>query len=289
MKQYQIIIRNTNTKGNGNILYKGNLWSLTMKDLPDDAGYATLGAAKRIATLINKDPKRAGLVDMLDIEDNLTMAYAEQVYGAGLVDMVDMLDIEAQAMSVEEITRLVVDQGKSLTRDLVERYYPEQEKRIQDEAERAKAEAAVGGRLTDEEWAEVKAANAKAQSKPVKVKVKTPKAPKAPKEPKAKPEKDPFFITDLQRKFLDLMRQDNFYERGVDSTLFIPILADTLEPLGISKMITGAMVSTLREKGMLVTGLEEWSEMGSTRTRKMKCFKLTEIGKEVMRREGLAD
>lgn len=264
MKQYQIIIRNTNTKDNGNILHKGNLWSLTMKDLPDDAGYATLGAAKRIATLINKDPKSAGLVDMLDIE--------------------------AQAMSVEEITKLAVDQGKSLTRDLMERYYPEQEKRIQDEAERAKAEAAVGGRLTDEEWAEVKAANAKAQPKPVKVKAtKAPKAPKAPKEPKAKPEKDPFFITDLQRKFLDLMRQDNFYERGVDSGLFISILADTLEPLGISKMTTGAMVSTLREKGMLVTGLEEWSEMGSTRTRKMKYFELTELGKEVMRREGLAD
>jgi len=255
MKQYQIIIRNTNTKDNGNILHKGNLWSLTMKDLPDDAGYATLGAAKRIATLINKDPKSAGLVGMLDIE--------------------------AQAMSVEEITKLAVDQGKSLTRDLMERYYPEQEKRIQDEAERAKAEAAVGGKLTDEEWANAKAANAKAQPKPVKV--------KAPKGPKSKPEKDPFFITDLQRKFLDLMRQDSFYERGVDSTLFIPILADTLEPLGIGKMTTGAMVSTLREKGMLVTGLEEWSEMGSTRTRKMKCFELTELGKEVMRREGLAD
>jgi hypothetical protein len=261
MKQYQIIIRNTNTKDNGNILYKGNLWSLTMKDLPDDAGYATLGAAKRIATLINKDPKRAGLVDMLDIE--------------------------AQAMSVEEITKLAVDQGKSLTRNLMERYYPEQEKRIQDEAERAKVEAAVGGRFTDEEWAEYKAANTKAQPKPVKVKA--PKAPKAPKEPKAKPEKDPFFITDLQRKFLDLMRQDSFYERGVDSTLFIPILADTLEPLGIGRMTTGAMVSTLREKGMLVTGLEEWSEMGSTWTYKMKCFELTELGKEVMRREGLAD
>jgi len=255
MKQYQIIIRNTNTKDNGNILHKGNLWSLTMKDLPDDAGYATLGAAKRIATLINKDPKSAGLVGMLDIE--------------------------AQAMSVEEITKLAVDQGKSLTRDLMERYYPEQEKRIQDEAERAKAEAAVGGKLTDEEWANAKAANAKAQPKPVKV--------KAPKGPKSKPEKDPFFIADLQRKFLDLMRQDSFYERGVDSTLFIPILADTLEPLGIGKMTTGAMVSTLREKGMLVTGLEEWSEMGSTRTRKMKCFELTELGKEVMRREGLAD
>lgn len=263
MKQYQIIVRNTNTKDNGNILHKGNLWSLTMKDLPDDAGYATLGAAKRIATLINKDPKSAGLVDMLDIE--------------------------AQVMSVEEITKLAVDQGKSLTRDLMERYYPEQEKRIQDEAERAKAEAAVGGKLTDEEWANAKAANTKAQPKPVKVKVKAPKALKAPKEPKAKPEKDPFFITDLQRKFLDLMRQDNFYERGVDSTLFIPILADTLEPLGIGKMTTGAMVSTLREKGMLVTGLEEWSEMGSTRTRKMKCFELTELGKEVMRCEGLAD
>jgi hypothetical protein len=192
-----------------------------------------------------------------------------------------MLDIEAQAMSVEEITKLAVDQGKSLTRDLMERYYPDQEKRIQDEAERAKAEAAVGGKLTDEEWANAKAANTKAQPKPVKV--------KAPKEPKAKPEKDPFFITDLQRKFLDLMRQDNFYERGVDSTLFIPILADTLEPLGIGKMTTGAMVSTLREKGMLVTGLKEWSEMGSTRTRKMKCFELTELGKEVMRREGLAE
>lgn len=261
MKQYQIVIRNTNTKDNGNILYKGNLWSLTMKDLPDDAGYATLGAAKRIATLINKDPKRAGLVDMLDIE--------------------------AQAMSVEEITKLAVDQNKKFVQDLMKKYYPEQEKRIQDEAERAKAEAAVGGKLTDEEWAEVKAANAKAQPKPVKVKAL--KAPKAPKEPKAKPKKDPFFITDLQRKFLDLMRQDDFYERGVDSTLFIPILADTLEPLGIGKMTTGAMVSTLREKGMLVTGLKEWSEMGSTRTSKMKCFELTELGKEVMRREGLAD
>ena len=259
MKQYQIIIRNTNTKDNGNILYKGVLYSrdtLRSKDmgeLPEDAGYATLGAAKRIATLINKDPKYAGMDGMTDIKAHVT--------------------------TIEEIK--VLDKNKELTRDLMERYYPEQEKRIQDEAERAKAEAAVGGRLTDEEWAEVKAANAKPQPKPVKV--------KAPKEPKAKPEKDPFFITDLQRKFLDLMRQDNFYERGVDSTLFIPILADTLEPLGIGKMTTGAMVSTLREKGMLVTGLEEWSEMGSTRTRKMKCFELTELGKEVMRREGFAD
>lgn len=267
MKQYQIIIRNTNTKDNGSILHKGVLYSKDMlrsKDmgeLPDDAGYATLGAAKRIATLINKDPKRAGLVDMLDIKAHVT--------------------------TVEEMEIKMLNKNKKeLTRNLMERYYPEQEKRIKDEAERAKAEAAVGGRLTDEEWAEVKAANTKPQPKSVKVKV---KAPKAPKEPKAKPEKDPFFITDLQRKFLDLMRKDNFYERGVDSALFIPILADTLEPLGIGKMTTGAMVSTLREKGMLVTGLEEWSEMGSTRTRKMKCFELTELGKEVMRREGLAD
>lgn len=181
----------------------------------------------------------------------------------------------------------VEELSKPTDADLIDAFLEEAEKRIQDEAERAKAEAAVGGKLTDEEWAEVKAANAKAQPKPVKVKAL--KAPKAPKEPKAKPEKDPFFITDLQRKFLDLMRQDNFYERGVDSTLFIPILADTLEPLGIGKMTTGAMVSTLREKGMLVTGLKEWSEMGSTRTSKMKCFELTELGKEVMRREGLAD
>lgn len=254
MKQYQIIIRNTNTKDNGNILHKGNLWSLTMKDLPDDAGYATLGAAKRIATLINKDPKSAGLVDMLDIE--------------------------AQAMSVEEITKLAVDQGKSLTRDLMmERYYPEQEKRIQDEAERAKAEAAVGGRLTDEEWAEVKAANTKPQPKPVKV--------KAPKEPKAKPrkEKDPYYITDLQRKFLDLMRNDSFYDNGVDSSLWVPILADTLEGYGMNKMITGAMVSTLREKGMLTVdvGRAQGEDKG---LRKMKVITLTDLGKEVMKREG---
>lgn len=246
MKQYQIIIRNTNTKDNGNILHKGNLWSLTMKDLPDDAGYATLGAAKRIATLINKDPKSAGLVGMLDIE--------------------------AQAMSVEEITKLAVDQGKSLTRDLMERYYPEQEKRIQDEAERAKAEAAVGGRLTNEEWAEVKAANAKAQPKPVKAK----------RVRKPRPLKSPLDLTEKQVFFLDNMRKDSFYERGLDSALFVDVLADTLEGLGMGKMTTGAMVSTLREKGLIVTGKD------SRGAGKFTTMVLTDLGKEVMRKYNLA-
>ena len=247
MKQFQIVISNTNAKGNGNILYKGVLYSkdtLRSKDmgeLPEDAGYDTIGAAKRIATMINKDPKYAGMDGMTDIEAHVT--------------------------TIEEIKML--DKNKELARELMEQYYPEKEAKIKDDAERAKAEAAVGAPLTDEEWDAAKSAQ------PV---TKTPKA-KAPK-----PEKDPYGLTDKQRYFLDMMRHDCFYEHGMESSLWVDILVDTLGGMadgGMNPMTCGAMVSTLRERGILSVGYDKREK------KTVKFITLTEYGKEVMKKHGL--
>lgn len=253
MKQFQIVIRNTNTKDNGNILYKGVLYSkdtLRSKDmgeLPEDAGYDTIGAAKRIATMINKDPKYAGMDGMIDIEAHVTTA--------------------------EEIKML--DKNKELARELMEQYYPEQEAKIKDAAERAKAEAAVGAPLTDEEWNAAKSASAQ----PV---TKTPKTPKAPKAPK--PAADPYRLTDKQLFFLDNMRYDCFYEHGMESALWVDVLVDTFSDMaggGMNPMTCGAMVSTLRERGILSVGYDKREK------KTVKFITLTELGKEVMKYHGL--
>lgn len=84
-------------------------------------------------------------------------------------------------------------------------------------------------------------------------------------------------LTPLQVKFVNLITKTSYWDTGVDSTLWIDLLCDELaEEMGA--MTIGAMVSTLREKGII--------EVGTARrdTRKVKWFEFTDFGKVVVAR-----
>lgn len=82
-------------------------------------------------------------------------------------------------------------------------------------------------------------------------------------------------ITPRQVEFIRLLPTSNFWENGVDSALWIDCLCDDLEGK-MAPMTIGAMVSTLREKGLLVTGEEK------RENRKVKFFQFTDTGKAVV-------
>ena len=81
-------------------------------------------------------------------------------------------------------------------------------------------------------------------------------------------------ITPKQVEFIRLLPTSNFWENGVDSFLWIDCLCDDLEGK-MAPMTIGAMVSTLREKNLLVTGEEK------RENRKVKFFRFTDTGKAV--------
>lgn len=89
-------------------------------------------------------------------------------------------------------------------------------------------------------------------------------------------------LTPKQVLFIQSMPTDNFYENGLDSALWIDIYADTLEAAGImGRMTAGAMVTTLREKGILAVG-------HSRREKKsIAHFEFTEFGKTIAAQLGL--
>ena len=141
----------------------------------------------------------------------------------------------------------------------MQKYYPAQEKAI--EAEYGDASPKTADPTQDEA-----PATKPAKAKPVR---------------KPRPRKSPLDLTEKQVFFLDNMRKDDFYEHGLDSTLWIDILTDTLSSLGMNPMTTGAMVTTLREKGLISVGTEQREK------KRLKAFNLTDLGKEVMVKYGL--
>lgn len=89
-----------------------------------------------------------------------------------------------------------------------------------------------------------------------------------------------FTLTAKQVNFIKMMPEDDFYEHGLDSTLWIDCFCDTVTDI-FNPMAVGAMVSTLREKDMIYVGIEKMNG------KKCKYFGLTPLGKKIAKELGL--
>lgn len=89
-------------------------------------------------------------------------------------------------------------------------------------------------------------------------------------------------LTEKQVDFFHHMQDTCFWEQGLDSTPWIDVLCDEIGGQFANKPMTvGAMVSTLREKDLLIVGVQR------VNGRKAKFFELTDLGKEVATDLGL--
>ena len=70
---------------------------------------------------------------------------------------------------------------------------------------------------------------------------------------------------------------------GGDGTLWTDVL---LDEIGMNGMSFGAMVSTLREKGLLEVWAESREDGATGRSRKVKAMRLTDAGEQVLRAAG---
>lgn len=86
-------------------------------------------------------------------------------------------------------------------------------------------------------------------------------------------------LTAKQIDFIRHLPDTTFWERGVDSLPWIDCLCDDIGGQFENKPMTvGAMVSTLREKGLLETGVTTINK------RRSKYFRVTETGKAIFRK-----
>ena len=236
-----------------------------------DAGYNTLAAAKRIATIATKKfiaDGEAKAKAMTDAELKEAVK-SDDVVKIGAVST-DELIAENAKYEAEQAAATKAD-NKAFTKSLMQKYYPQREKEIEAEYIGSNTEIAD---LTQDEAIALLMGGDSEEAPAVK-----PAKAKPARKPRAR--KSPLDLTEKQIFFLDNMRKDEFYECGLDSVLWIDILTDTLSSLGMNPMTTGAMVTTLREKGLINVGK-------SQRERKhFKAFNLTELGKEAMVKYGL--
>lgn len=89
-------------------------------------------------------------------------------------------------------------------------------------------------------------------------------------------------LTEKQVNFMLHLPDTSFWEHGLDSTLWVDVLVDEIGGEFEEKPMTvGAMISTLREKGLMVVAI------GNVNGRKAKYIELTEDGKKVAKELGL--
>ena len=89
-------------------------------------------------------------------------------------------------------------------------------------------------------------------------------------------------LTEKQVDFIKHVPDTCFYENGLESTMWIDVLGDEIGGQFAGKPMTvGAMISTLREKGVIYVGEDRING------RKCKYFGFTELGKEVASKLGL--
>jgi hypothetical protein len=87
-------------------------------------------------------------------------------------------------------------------------------------------------------------------------------------------------LTAKQVTFLKALTKDDFWGKGVDSALYIESVCDTVAEY-FNPMAVGAMVSTLREKGLMNLSLEVVDG------KKVKWIQFTQLGKQVAKELGL--
>lgn len=89
-------------------------------------------------------------------------------------------------------------------------------------------------------------------------------------------------LTSKQVDFIKHIPDTCFYENGLDSTPWCDVLADEIGGQFTDKPMTvGAMISTLREKGVIYVGTDRING------KKAKYFGFTEVGKRVAKELGL--
>lgn len=89
-------------------------------------------------------------------------------------------------------------------------------------------------------------------------------------------------LTAKQVDFIHHIPDTCFYEQGLESTPWCDALADEIGGQFAGKPMTvGAMISTLREKGIIVVGVEKMNG------KKAKYFAFTDMGKQVAKELGL--
>jgi hypothetical protein len=89
-------------------------------------------------------------------------------------------------------------------------------------------------------------------------------------------------LTEKHVTFLENLPKCSYWDDGLESSVWVFALMET----GMPPMTVGAMVSTLREKGLLRVVLGEVVSTNG-RTRREKCVELTEIGKKVAEALGI--
>lgn len=143
--------------------------------------------------------------------------------------------------------------------------------------------------------AEREAEEAHEEAAPVEESSSTTPAPKTEEKPKKKARKAKknvafrttidgveITLTDKQVDFIKHLPDSNFWEDGVNSVLWCDVLADEIGGQFAGKpMTTGAMISTICEKGL---GIRTKDRVNG---RKCTAFALTEKGKQVARTLGL--
>ena len=93
-------------------------------------------------------------------------------------------------------------------------------------------------------------------------------------------------LTEKHVTFIENLPKCYYWDRGLDSSVWVFDVRDTLEVVGMAGMTVGAMVSTLREKGLLCVMLGA-VESANGRTRREKYIELTETGKKVAEALGI--
>lgn len=95
-------------------------------------------------------------------------------------------------------------------------------------------------------------------------------------------------LTDKQVSFMLHFPDTCFWEHRLDSTLWIDVLVDEIGGEFTEKPMTvGAMISTLREKGLLRVNFGQYGGGIEGKGRKAKYIELTENGKKVAQELGL--
>ena len=89
-------------------------------------------------------------------------------------------------------------------------------------------------------------------------------------------------LTPMQQVFIQHMNKFDFWDNGIDSALWSDIYCDHLADSGImGRMTAGAMITTLREKGILATGHKTEKKSSPA------FFQLTDFGKTIGAQLGL--
>lgn len=87
-------------------------------------------------------------------------------------------------------------------------------------------------------------------------------------------------LTKKQVRFLERLPEDDFFENGVDSSIWIDVYCDTVAD-EFNPMAVGAMVSTLREKDII------WVSKDRVNGKTCKFMGFTDLGKSILKEMGL--